>query len=193
MVPQLCEDEREVDVFVHCAGLQHRCAAEDFPDDKWDDIMDVNLNAGFQLSRGLAKHWFDTSLEGYAKYSEEHQRDRKKKILMIASMMSFTGGVEIPAYAASKGAVVQLTKALNNEWMSKGINVNSVAPGYIQTELTAALRDGGEKERKILERIPALRWGQPYDLAGAVIYLCSRAGDYVGGEVHAVDGGFLGR
>lgn len=108
-------------------------------------------------------------------------------------MTTFVGAVEIPAYVASKGAIGQLTKALNSEWMSKGINVNAIAPGYIDTELTVGIKDGGEKERKILDRIPAGRWGLPADLAGSVIHLCSKSGDWIGGEVHAVDGGYLGR
>jgi 2-deoxy-D-gluconate 3-dehydrogenase len=117
----------------------------------------------------------------------------RKKILFIASMTTFTGSVEIQAYTTSKGAIGQLTKALNNEWMGKGINVNAIAPGYIETELTKAIKDGSEKEAKILDIIPAGRWGVPKDLAGSVIHLCSRSGDYIGGEVHAVDGGYLGR
>ena len=189
IIPLISDHGDEIDIFVHCAGLQHRCLAEDFPDTNWDQIMNVNVTAGFQLSRELAKHWFNTSLKGYN--GEEGQR--RKKIVFVASMTSFTGSVEIPAYTASKGAVAQLTKALNNEWMAKGINVNAIAPGYIETELTSAIKDGGEKEKVILQRIPAGRWGNPGDLAGAVIHLCGRSGDYVGGEVHAVDGGYLGR
>lgn len=162
-------------------------------DDEWDKILDVNLTAGFQLSRDLAKYWLGRSLQGYSTLEGQEKSHRTKKILFVASVLSFTGGVETAAYTASKGAIAQLTKALNNEWMSKGICVNSIAPGYIQTELTAALRDGGEKERKIVDRIPAGRWGHTDDLSGGVIYLLSRAGNYVGGEIHAVDGGFLGR
>ncbi|RDW87486.1 hypothetical protein BP5796_03180 [Coleophoma crateriformis] len=193
VVPQLHHDGVEIDCFVHCAGLQHRSPAEDFADDEWDTILGVNITAGFQLSRDLAKYWLGSSLHGYATLEAQEKSYKMKKILFIASVLSFTGGVETPAYTASKGAVAQLTKALNNEWMSKGICVNSLAPGYIQTDLTAALRDGGEKERKIVERIPAGRWGHTDDLSGGVIYLLSRAGNYVGGEIHAVDGGFLGR
>ncbi|KAL3418521.1 2-deoxy-D-gluconate 3-dehydrogenase [Phlyctema vagabunda] len=193
IVPHLARDQREVDIFIHCAGLQHRSPAEDFPDADWDMILDVNLTAGFQLSRDLAKYWFATSLCDYANATPQLKLDTNKKVLFVASLMSFTGGVEIPAYTASKGAIAQLTKALNNEWMEKGINVNALAPGYIQTELTSALKDGHDKERKIMERVPAGRWGQPYDLEGAVIYLTSRAADFVGGEILAVDGGFLAR
>jgi len=119
--------------------------------------------------------------------------NRRKKIIFVASVTTFTGSVEIPAYVASKGAIGQLTKALNNEWMGKGVNVNAVAPGYINTGLTKGITGDKEKERLILDRVPAKRWGLPEDLAGAVIYLSSRASDFVGGEIHCVDGGFMGR
>jgi 2-deoxy-D-gluconate 3-dehydrogenase len=188
IIPLISEHGDEIDIFVHCAGLQHRCPAQDFPDTNWDEIMNVNLTAGFQLSRELAKHWFNSSLKDFI-----GGIGRRKKIVFIASMTSFVGSMEIPAYTASKGAIAQLTKALNNEWMAKGINVNAIAPGYIETELTKAIKDGGQKEIEILQRIPAGRWGNPVDLAGAVIHLCARSGDYIGGEVHAVDGGYLGR
>ncbi|KAH8650524.1 2-deoxy-D-gluconate 3-dehydrogenase [Tricladium varicosporioides] len=190
IVPNLIRDNHEIDIFLHSGGLQHRCAAEDFPDTNWDEIIGVNLTAGFQLSRELAKHWLSTSLSNPPFTSSIASR---KKIVFIASMTTFVGSTEIPAYTASKGAIGQLTKALNNEWMSKGINVNSIAPGYIATELTKDLQDGTDKEKNIIARVPAGRWGVPEDLAGSVIYLCSRGGDYVGGEVHAVDGGYLGR
>jgi len=130
------------------------------------------------------EQWLNTSLKGYK--SEEGRR--RKKIVFVASMTSFTGSV---AYTASKGAISQLTKALNNEWMAKGINVNAIAPGYIETELTSAIKDGGESEMMI--RIPAGRWDTPVDLAGAVIHLCARSWDYIAGEAHAVDGGHLVR
>lgn len=188
IIPLISEHGDEIDIFVHCAGLQHRCPAEDFPDANWDQIMNVNVTAGFQLSRELAKHWFNTSLKGY-----NGSYVGRKKIVFIASMTSFIGSTEIPAYTASKGAIAQLTKALNNEWMAKGINVNAIAPGYIETELTSMIKDGGEKEKTVLQRIPAGRWGNPVDLVGAVIHLCAKSGDYIGGEVHAVDGGYLGR
>ncbi|KAG0645423.1 2-keto-3-deoxygluconate oxidoreductase [Hyphodiscus hymeniophilus] len=189
IVPLITNDYHEIDIFVHCAGLQHRCPAEEFPDTNWDEIISVNVTAGFQLTRALAKHWLNTSLKGFSGDGAVP----KKKVVFIASMTSFTGSVEIPAYTASKGAITQLTKALNNEWMAKGINVNAIAPGYIETELTNAIKDGGEKEKAILQRIPAGRWGSPSDLSGAVIHLCARSGDYIGGEIHAVDGGYLGR
>lgn len=190
IVPEITRDGHEIDIFVHCGGLQHRCPAEDFPDSNWDEIIGVNLTAGFQLSRELAKLWLNTTLKATESPSNVQGR---KKIVFIASLTTYVGSTEIPAYTASKGAIGQLTKALNNEWMAKGINVNAIAPGYIGTDLTSDLRDGSDKEKKILDRIPAGRWGLPEDMAGSVIHLCSRSGDYIGGEVHAVDGGFLGR
>ncbi|CAG8971440.1 hypothetical protein HYALB_00002023 [Hymenoscyphus albidus] len=190
IVPEITRDGHEIDIFVHCGGLQHRSPAEDFPDVNWDEIIGVNLTARFQLSRELGKLWLNTSLR-----SPENPASvqGKKKIVFIASATTYSASTEIPAYVSSKGALGQLTKAFNNEWMAKGSNVNAIAPGYISTELTTALRDGSEKEKNLMARIPAARWGLPSDLAGAIIHLCGKSSDYVGGEIHAVDGGFLGR
>jgi 2-dehydro-3-deoxy-D-gluconate 5-dehydrogenase len=116
-----------------------------------------------------------------------------KKIIFIGSITIFSGSMQIPAYAASKGALASLTRALSNEWMAKGINVNALAPGYIETELTSGIRDDGEKERMIFERVPAGRWGSPEDLAGSVVHLAGRRSDFIGGEILVVDGGFNGR
>ncbi|CAG8949681.1 hypothetical protein HYFRA_00003999 [Hymenoscyphus fraxineus] len=151
-----------------------RHPAEDFPDVNWDEIIGVNLPAGFQLKPPASVQ-------------------EKKKIVFIASVTTYSASTEIPAYVSSKGVLGQLTKALNNEWMAKGINVNAIAPGYISTDLTTALRDDPEEEKNLMARIPAARWGLPSDLAGAIIHLCGKSSDYVGGEIHAVDGGFLGR
>jgi 2-deoxy-D-gluconate 3-dehydrogenase len=188
-VPEIIGAGHDVDVLVHSGGIQHRSPAEDFPDSKWDEIVGVNLTAGFQLSREFAKHWLDTVLKSPDRPEEVAGR---KKIIFIASVTTYTGNLQTPAYTATKGAIGQLTKALNNEWMDKGINVNGIAPGWIATELTGALRDDSNRERKIMDRIPAGRWGHPEDLVGSVIHLCSRSGDYIGGELIAIDGGFLG-
>lgn len=152
------------------------------------------MTAGFTLSREIAKYWFRTSLK------DRQPRSAQKKIIFIASITSFTGSIQIPAYTSSKSAIAGLTKALSNEWTAKGINVNAIAPGYIATELTNALRQNPDpispdkqKERDLLSRVPAARWGMPDDLAGAVIYLASRSSDFVSGEIHVVDGGFCGR
>ena len=121
------------------------------------------------------------------------KRGAKGKILNIASILSFQGGITVPAYAAAKGGLAQLTKALANEWASKGINVNAIAPGYMATDNTTALRQDAQRSRQIMERIPAGRWGEPSDLAGAAVFLCSSASDYVHGHILVVDGGWLGR
>lgn len=188
IVPDMISYGHGIDIFIHCAGIQHRCAAAEFPDTQWDNIMAVNVTAGFQLARDLAKHWFDTSLKEF-----NVKTGLRKKVIFIASVLTFGGGHETPAYTASKGAIGQLTKALNNEWMAKGVSVNAIAPGYIQTELTSGLRDAGVKEDAIIQRVPAGRWGIPEDLAGAVIHLSSKSSDFIGGEILAVDGGFLAR
>jgi len=196
VVPLLCEkDGHEIDVFVHCGGIQHRAPAEDFPIDKWDDVLSVNLTAGFLLSRELAKHWLETSLKEFKDDTGNSGfGGKRKKIIFIASVTTFTGSVQIPAYVSSKGAMGSLTRALSNEWMAKGINVNSIAPGYFETDLTQGIRDDGEKERHVLERVPLGRWGVPEeDLNGAVIHLASRSSDFVGGTVYVVDGGFCAR
>jgi len=180
---------KTIDILVNCGGMQHRSPAEDFPISEWDAILNVNLTSAFILTQSVAKHWLETCLNpNHAKYDGQ-----RKKIIFIASVTSFTGSVEIPAYSASKGAIAQLTKALNNEWMGRGINVNAIAPGYIQTNLTSGIAGNEEKERHIMDRVPAGRWGLPSDLAGPIVYLSSRASDFVGGEIHCVDGGFAGR
>ncbi|KAI9834362.1 MAG: hypothetical protein M1819_002973 [Sarea resinae] len=168
IVGQICgKDGREVDILVNCGGMTHRSPAEDFPEEKWDEIIQVNLTSSFLLARTLAKHWLMTSLSSQPK--------QQKKIINIASVLTFTGSVETPAYVATKGAIGQLTKALSNEWTAKGICVNAIAPGYIATDLTERIREMPEYEKAILGRVPAKRWGIPEDLAGAIIYLSSKA------------------
>jgi 2-deoxy-D-gluconate 3-dehydrogenase len=168
-----------IDVLVNNAGIIRRAPAADYPAEFWDELIAVNLTAVFRLSQLAARHMLERGTGG--------------KILNIASVLSFQGGVLVPAYAAAKGGVVQLTKALANEWAAKGINVNAIAPGYMATDNTTALRDDPVRSRQILERIPAGRWGAPGDVAGAAIFLCSSASDYVHGHTLAVDGGWLGR
>lgn len=167
-----------LDVLVNSAGTQRRHPAEDFPLDDWDHVLTVNLDAVWILSQQAGRVML--SSEG-------------GKIINVASVQSFFGGVIIPAYAASKGGVAQLTKALSNEWAGRGINVNAIAPGYMATEMTAALVGNPEREPMILSRIPAGRWGKPEDLKGVTLFLASAASDYVHGAIIAVDGGFLGR
>lgn len=170
--------EHRIDILVNNAGMILRKPAAEHPDEYWDKVIDVNLNAQFILAREFGK---DMVARGFG------------KIVFTASMLTFQGGVTVPGYAASKGAVGQLTKALANEWASKGVNVNAIAPGYIATDNTAALRADPVRSRQILERIPAGRWGEPSDIAGACVFLCSHASDYINGIVMPVDGGWLAR
>ncbi len=178
LVPRALRVLGGLDILVNDAGTQRRHAAEEFPLDDWDHVMAVNLDAVWILSQGAGRHML-TKGGG--------------KIINVASMMSFTGGISIPAYAASKGGVAQLTKALSNEWAGRGINVNAIAPGYMSTELTSALVSDPQREPQILARIPAGRWGRPDDVKGAIIFLASAASDYLHGAVIPVDGGYLGR
>lgn len=168
-----------IDILVNNAGTIRRSPAAEYPAEYWNELITVNLTAVFQLSQLAGRHMLD--------------RGKGGKILNIASLLSFQGGILVPAYAAAKGGVAQLTKALANEWASKGINVNAIAPGYMATENTEVLRNDPVRSRQILERIPAARWGEPSDIAGAAIFLCSSASDYIHGHVLAVDGGWLGR
>lgn len=168
-----------VDILVNNAGTIHRNAAEDTLLEDWQQVLQVNLTSVFQLSQLAARDMISRNAPG--------------KIVNIASLLSFQGGIRVPAYAASKGGVAQLTKALANEWAPKGIQVNAIAPGYFATANTEALQADETRNRQILERIPAARWGQPQDLAGAALFLSSQASDYVTGTVVTVDGGWMGR
>jgi 2-deoxy-D-gluconate 3-dehydrogenase len=166
------------DILVNNAGMIHRNTAESFEADAWNTVLQVNLTSVFRLSQ----------LAG-----TEMLKQGSGKIINIASLLSFQGGIRVPAYAASKGGVAQLTKALANEWASRGIQVNAIAPGYFRTENTSALQQDETRNRQILERIPAQRWGNPEDIAGAAVFLASSASDYVNGEVLVVDGGWMAR
>lgn len=165
-----------LDILVNNAGIQRRNTVLDFTEKDWDDVIHVNLKAVFVLSQAAAAIMKE---QGWG------------KIINIASMTSFQGGYMIPAYAASKGGVAQLTKAFANELAQYRINVNAIAPGYIETEMTEVLKQDKERNRKISERIPAGRWGKPEDLVGAAIFLASHASDYVNGHILCVDGGWL--
>ena len=168
-----------IDILVNNAGIIRRKAAAQHSDDDWDSVIEVNLSNAFRLCRAMGKHLIDSQRPG--------------KIINVASLLSFQGGVTVPGYAAAKGGLVQLTKALANEWASHGINVNAIAPGYMQTDNTQALREDPQRSRQITERIPAGRWGTPDDLGGAAVFLASKAADYVHGHVLVVDGGWMGR
>jgi 2-deoxy-D-gluconate 3-dehydrogenase len=168
-----------VDILVNNAGTIARTPAVEFSDEDWTKVIEVNLSSVFRLSQLAGRHMIE--------------REARGKIINIASLLSFQGGIHVPAYAAAKGGVAQLTKALANEWASKGVNVNAIAPGYMQTDNTKALQRDETRNRQILERIPAGRWGEPRDLAGATIFLASAASDYIHGHVLIVDGGWMGR
>ena len=167
-----------LDVLINSAGTQRRHRPEEFPLEDWDHVLAVNLDAVWILAQEAGRVMLSSG---------------GGKIINVASVQSFFGGVIIPAYAASKGGVAQLTKALSNDWAARGINVNAIAPGYMHTEMTAALVGNPEREPMILSRIPAGRWGRPQDLQGVTLFLASAASDYVHGAIIAVDGGFLGR
>jgi 2-dehydro-3-deoxy-D-gluconate 5-dehydrogenase len=168
-----------IDILVNNAGLIRRTPAVDYSDEDWDRVLEVDLTSAFRLARAAARHMIAAGRGG--------------SIINVTSLLAFQGGIIVPAYAAAKGGLAQLTKALANEWAPKGINVNAIAPGYMDTDNTEALRSDPVRSRQILDRIPAGRWGQPEDLAGAVVFLASPAARYVHGHILAVDGGWLGR
>lgn len=168
-----------VDILVNNAGTIRRADAVDYTEKDWDDILNLNLKTAFFLSQRVAKAFMEQKQGG--------------KIVNIASMLTFQGGIRVPAYTASKSAIGGVTKALANEWAKYGINVNAIAPGYMATDNTQALRADEKRSEEILSRIPAGRWGTPEDLMGAVVFLSSAASDYVNGHILAVDGGWLAR
>lgn len=168
-----------IDILVNNAGIIKRCDAIDVPVSDWDSVIDINLRMVYFLSQAVAKDWMADGKGG--------------KIINICSMLSFQGGIRVPAYTASKSAVMGITRALANEWAKHGINVNGIAPGYMATNNTAQLRQDAERSEDILARIPAARWGTPEDVQGAAIFLASAAADYVNGYTVAVDGGWLAR
>jgi len=167
-----------VDILVNNAGTIKRAPAKDYSDEDWDAVMETNINGVFRLCRTFGRQMLERG---------------SGKIINIASLLSFQGGMTVPAYSASKGAVVQLTKALANEWASQGVQVNAIAPGYFATDNTEALRNDPERNAAISSRIPAGRWGKPDDLVGSVIFLASAASDYINGHVLLVDGGWMAR
>ncbi|MEZ5044497.1 MAG: SDR family oxidoreductase [Saprospiraceae bacterium] len=177
-ITQVKKEHPPIDILVNNAGSIKRAPAAEHPDEFWDEIIEVNLSAQFVLSREFGKDMIE---KGYG------------KIIFTASLLTFQGGITVPGYAASKGAIGQLTMALANEWASKGVNVNAIAPGYIATDNTAALRANEERNTAILGRIPAGRWGTPDDFKGTTVFLASRASDYINGAIVLVDGGWMGR
>lgn len=184
LVPKVLNDGHQIHVLLNCGGIQRRHPAHQFPDNDWNEVLQVNLNAVFTLCRDVGAHMLARDADQYG---------RRGSIINIGSLLSFQGGINVPAYAASKGGVAQLTKALSNQWADKGITVNGIAPGYIATEMNTALINDEKRAASILERIPAGRWGSPEDFKGSVVYLASRASAYVSGEILTVDGGWMGR
>lgn len=167
-----------IDILVNNAGTIRRAPAEKYSDEDWDKVIEVNLSAQFILTREVGKQMLARG---------------RGKVIFIASLLTFQGGITVPGYAASKGGIGTLTMALSNEWASRGVNVNAIAPGYIETDNTSALRSDPVRAKAILDRIPAGRWGRPEDLQGAAVFLASRASDYMNGTILIVDGGWMGR
>jgi 2-deoxy-D-gluconate 3-dehydrogenase len=178
LIEQAIAWQGHLDILVNNAGTIKRAPSADYTDADWDLVLNVNLNGVFTAARAAGKHMIARG---------------SGKIINIASLLTFFGGFTVPAYAASKGGVGQLTKALSNEWSGKGVQVNAIAPGYMRTDNTAALQADPVRSKEILSRIPANRWGEPSDLEGAVVFLASAASDYLSGHVMAVDGGWCGR
>jgi 2-dehydro-3-deoxy-D-gluconate 5-dehydrogenase len=168
----------KVDILINNAGTIRRVPAIDFSEKDWDDVMDLNAKTVFFLSQAIARDML---------------KRKQGKIINIASLLSFSGGITVPSYSASKGAVAQITKALANEWAQHGLNINAIAPGYMVTNNTANLRKDADRTRSISERIPMGRWGSPEDLQGAAVFLASKASDYINGHVLLVDGGWMAR
>ncbi|MBY0077514.1 SDR family oxidoreductase [Priestia aryabhattai] len=168
----------KLDILVNNAGIQRRSPAVDFAEEDWDAVMNVNLKTVWLLCQQAGRQML---------------KQGSGKIINMASLLSYQGGITVPAYAAAKGGVAQLTKALSNEWATKGVNVNGIVPGYIATDMNEALINDEMRSRQIIERIPAGRWGQADDFKGAVVFLASDASAYIHGHLLAVDGGWLGR
>ncbi len=177
-IDRVKSENPRIDILVNNAGVVRRAPAVDHQDDIWDEVMEINLNSQFVLSREIGK---------------EMVARGAGKIIFTASVLTFEGGLYIPGYAASKGAIGQLTMALSNEWAGQGVNVNAIAPGYIRTDVTTDLQNDPERQAAIIGRIPANRWGDVEDIAGPVVFLASAASDYMNGSIVTVDGGWMGR
>ncbi|WP_102346410.1 SDR family oxidoreductase [Bacillus sp. Marseille-P3661] len=177
-IPAVVSAFGKIDILVNCAGIQRRSPAVDFSEQDWDDVINVNLKTVWILCQQAGRYMVP---------------QKSGKIINVASLLSYQGGITVPAYAASKGGVAQLTKALSNEWAQHNVNVNAIVPGYIATDMNTALINDNNRNKQILDRIPAGRWGEPEDFAGTAIFLASQASNYIHGHLLAVDGGWLGR
>ncbi|MBM7068857.1 SDR family NAD(P)-dependent oxidoreductase [Actibacterium sp. 188UL27-1] len=175
---QVAKDHPQIDILINNAGTIQRTPAADHPDEMWDTVIEVNLNAQFIVTRDIGRPMVE---RGFG------------KVIFTASLLTFQGGITVPGYAASKGGIGQLTMAFANEWAGKGVNVNAIAPGYIDTDNTEALRADPVRSKAILDRIPAGRWGDPADFGGPAVFLASEAASYMHGHVMLVDGGWMGR
>jgi 2-deoxy-D-gluconate 3-dehydrogenase len=178
LAAEIEEKAGPVHILVNNAGIQRRYPAEKFPIEEWDLIMQVQLRSVFMMCQAFGGRMLERG---------------SGKIINIASLLSFSGGVTVPAYAAAKGGVAQLTKALANEWAARGVNVNAIAPGYMATDMNTALIDDPTRSAQIMDRIPAKRWGVPEDMGGTAVYLASKASNYVHGQVICIDGGWMAR
>lgn len=178
LINLILKDCGTIDILYNNAGTQRRYPCEEFPIEEWDFVMNINSKAVFFLCQAVGRHMLE---KGYG------------KIINTASLLAFQGGYTVPAYASSKGSVMQFTKSLSNEWAGRGININCIAPGYLATELNTAIINDPIRNKQILERIPAGRWGVPEDIVGTALFLASSASDYINGIVIPVDGGWLGR
>ncbi|KAK4125142.1 NAD(P)-binding protein [Parathielavia appendiculata] len=185
LVPRILADGHQIRILVNCAGIQRRHPCEKFPDSDFNQVIQVNLNSVFTLCRDVGAHMLQLDPSPVT--------GRRGSIINFASLLTFQGGLTVPAYAASKGAVGQLTKSFANEWTARGITVNAIAPGYIETEMNTALLNDPERLASISARIPAGRWGSPEDFKGTAVYLATKASAYVSGHVLIVDGGWMGR
>ncbi len=177
-IKKVLDENPAIDILINNAGTIMRAPAAEHPDEYWDKVLAINLDAPFILAREIGKHMLQRG---------------SGKIIFTCSLLTFQGGINVPGYAASKGALGSVVKALANEWAGKGVNVNGIAPGYIATDNTEALRNDPDRSTSILSRIPAGRWGTPGDFAGPAVFLSSEAGSYVHGTVLTVDGGWMGR
>jgi 2-deoxy-D-gluconate 3-dehydrogenase len=177
-IPSVVSQFGQIDILINNAGIQRRSPAVDFSEKDWDDVININLKTVWTLCQQAGRYMVE---------------QKQGKIINVASLLSFQGGLTVPAYAAAKGGVGQLTKALANEWAKHNINVNAIAPGYIATDMNTALINDETRNRQILERIPAGRWGLPEDFKGSAVYLASEASNYINGHLLTVDGGWMGR
>lgn len=186
LIAQILKDAGRIDALVNNAGTIRRAPAVDFSEADWNEVLRVNLSSPFFLCQAVAKWWLTGG-------RENSPADARLKIVNIASMLSFQGGITVPAYAASKHGIAGITKSLSNEWAKERININAIAPGYIATDNTKALRADANRNKAILERIPEGRWGVAEDIAGGCVFLASADSDYFNGAVINIDGGWLGR